>query len=156
LVIEKLKGGIMKLSRGTFRTTAACLLLGAGMIMVSTATRAQSGVPIAPASSTGTPATPTWTTEQLITSTVHDAWMLSGKDEATFFEMVKTLAEISAKNRGIALPDTKAAGQRMGAYIKRTAKADTDQLLYAVVDKAVMLTAHKGPTPAGSRSKKPK
>jgi hypothetical protein len=144
----------MKLFRKTFRTTAACLLLGASMIMVSTATRAQNEAPIAPASATGQGATPTWTTEQLITSTVHDAWLLSGRNEATFFEMVETLAEISAKNRGITLPDTKAAGQRMGAYIKRTAKADTDQLLYVVVDKAVRMTAHKGPTPAGSKSSK--
>ena len=144
----------MKLFCKTFRTTAVCLLLGASMIMVSTATRAQNPAPIAPPSATGQGAPPTWTTEQLITSTVHDAWLLSGRNEATFFEMVETLAEISAKNRGITLPDTKAAGERMGIYIKRTAKADTDQLLYAVVDKAVRMTAHKGPTPAGSKSSK--
>ena len=144
----------MKLFRNTFRTTAACLLLVASMIMVATAAHAQKGAPIAPAFATGQGATPTWTTEQLITSTVHDAWLLSGRNEATFFEMVETLAEISAKNRGITLPDTKAAGQRMGAYIKRTAKADTDQLLYVVVDKAVRLTAHKEPTPAGAKPPK--
>lgn len=144
----------MKLFRKTFRTTAACVLLGASMIMASTATRAQNSVPIAPPSATGQGATPTWTTDQLITSTVHDAWLLSGRNEATFFEMVETLAEISAKNRGIALPNTTAAGQRMGAYIKRTAKADTDQLLYVVVDKAVRMTAQKGPTPAGSKPSK--
>ncbi len=124
------------------------------MIMVSTTTRAQNEAPIAPSSAKGPGATPTWTTDQLITSTVHQAWMLSGRDEATFFEMVKTLAELSAKNRGITLPNTKAAGQRMGNYIKLTAKSDTDQLLYAVVDKAVMMTAHKGPTPAGSSKTK--
>lgn len=146
----------MNLFHRTFRKNIARLLLGTSLLMVSIAARAQNGVPIAPASTTGSAATPTWTTEQLITSTVHDAWLLSGKDEATFFEMVKTLADISAKNRGITLPDTTAAGQRMGAYIKREAKADTDQLLFAVVDKAVMMTAHKGPTPAGSRSSKAK
>lgn len=146
----------MKMFRGTFRTSAAYLLLGASMMMVSTATRAQNEAPITPPSATGPAATPTWTTEQLITSTVHDAWLLSGKNEATFFEMVKTLAEISAKNRDITLPDTKAAGQRMGESIKRMAKADTDQLLYVVVDKAVRMTAHKGPVPAGSRSSKAK
>jgi hypothetical protein len=124
------------------------------MITASTATYAQNGMPIAPASAIGQGATPTWTAERLITSTVHDAWLLSGRNEATFFEMVQTLAEISAKNREITLPDTKAAGERMGAYIKRTAKADTDQLLYVVVDKAVMMTAHKGKTPAGHKSSK--
>jgi hypothetical protein len=144
----------MTLFRRICRTIAPSLLLVASMLVSSTAISAQNGTLIAPDSARGPGATPTWTTEQLITSTVHDAWLLSGKDEATFFEIVKTLAEISAKNRGVALPDTKAAGQRMGAYIKRTAKADTDQLLYAVVDKAVMMTAHKGPTPAGSRTPK--
>ena len=141
----------MKLLPTTFRRITACLLLGASMIMVAVAVRAQNGVPIAPASAAGQGAAPTWTTEQLLTSTVHDAWLLSGRNEATFFEMVKTLAEISAKNRGVSLPDTQAAGEQMGEDIKRMAKADTDQLLYAVVDKAVMTTAHKEPTPAGSR-----
>ncbi len=142
----------MNLFRRSFCFTAAYLLLGISMIMVATISRAQNEAPIAPPSAKGPGATPNWTTEQLITSTVHQAWMLSGRNEATFFEMVKTLAEISAKNRGITLPNTKAAGEQMGEYIKRTAKADTNQLLYAVVDKAVMRTAHKGPTPAGSRS----
>ena len=96
---------------------------------------------IAPKSDTATPTETHFTHEQLLTSTVHQAWELSGKNEANFFEMVTQLAEISAKNRGITLPDSEAAGRRMGEYIKRTAKADTDQLLYAVVDKAVLMTA---------------
>src|ERR1035441_7617206 len=28
-----------------------------------------------------------WTTDQIITATVHQAWVLSGKDEANFFEI---------------------------------------------------------------------
>lgn len=79
--------------------------------------------------------------DELITSTVHQAWLLSGKNEATFFEMVQQLAQLSAKNRDITLPDSVDAGRRMGAYIKTSAKADTDQLLYAVVDKAVLMTS---------------
>lgn len=76
-----------------------------------------------------------------MTSTVHQAWELSGKNEANFYEMVEQIAEISAANRGITLPDDAAAGRRLGEYIKRTARADTDQLLYAVVDKAVRATS---------------
>ncbi len=121
-------------------TIATCMLLGSSLAMVPSAVYAQDA-PIAPRNMTGTPAADTWTAEQLITATVHDAWMLSKKDEATFFEMVRTLAELSAKNRGITLPDDAAAGRRMGDYIKRQAKADTDQLLYVVVDKAVVMTA---------------
>lgn len=93
---------------------------------------------IAPSSaSKQTAATPNWSTDQLLTSTVHQAWLLSGRNEATFFEMVTQLAEMSAKNRNLQLPETAAAGQRVGEMIKVAAKQDTDQLLYAVVDAAV-------------------
>ena len=86
--------------------------------------------------------------EQLLTSTVHQAWLLSGKNESNFFDMVQQLAEISATNRGLTLPDSAAAGRRMGEYIKRQSKLDTDQLLYAVVDKAVVFTTHAPAHPA--------
>lgn len=98
---------------------------------------AQQGT-IAPPSATGqTAGAQNWSTDQLLTSTVHQAWLLSGKNEATFFEMVSQLAEISAKNRNLQLPETAAAGRRVGEQIKLAAKADTGQLLYAVVDAAV-------------------
>jgi hypothetical protein len=90
-----------------------------------------------------------WTTDQIITATVHQAWILSGKDEANFFEIVKQLAEISARNRNLVLPDDPAAGRRAGAYIKAQAKADHDQLLYAIVDKSVRMTGTKAPAPVG-------
>lgn len=90
-----------------------------------------------------------WTTDQIITATVHQAWVLSGKDEANFFEIVRELAEISATNRNMALPDSPAAGRRAGAYIKAQAKLDHDQLLYAIVDKSVRMTGTKSAaTPA--------
>jgi hypothetical protein len=84
-----------------------------------------------------TPGPVTWTPEQLITSSVHDAWVMSGRNEATFFEMVTQLAELSAQKRGLQLPDSEQAGERFGELIKQMAKTDHDQLLYAVVDKAV-------------------
>jgi hypothetical protein len=88
-----------------------------------------------------------WTTDQIITATVHQAWVLSGKDEANFFEIVRELAEISATNRDMKLPDSPAAGRRAGAYIKAQAKLDHDQLLYAIVDKSVRMTGTKSATP---------
>lgn len=81
-----------------------------------------------------------WTNEQILTATVHQAWILSGKDEANFFEIVKELAEISANNRNLTLPDNPVAGRRAGAYIKAQAKLDHDQLLFAIVDKSVRMT----------------
>jgi len=93
-----------------------------------------------------------WDPAQLITATVHQAWVLSNRNEANFYEMIEQLADISAKNRGIKLPESAAAGRRMGQYIKRSASADTDQLLFAVVDKAVVMTA-KVPTRAPAPAK---
>ncbi len=99
---------------------------------------AQQNAPIAPPSaSSQTAATPTWTNDQLLTATVHQAWLLSGKNEATFFEMVTQLAEISARNRSLSLPEDADTGRQVGEMIKTAAKQDTDQLLFAVVDAAV-------------------
>jgi hypothetical protein len=41
----------------------------------------------------------------------------------------------------VTLPDTEAAGRKMGLLIKTMARRDPDQLLYAVVDAAVKQTA---------------
>ena len=98
---------------------------------------AQQGNIAPPSATSQTAGAQNWTTDQLLTSTVHQAWLLSGKNEATFFEMVTQLAEMSAKNRNLQLPETAAAGRRVGEQIKLAAKADTGQLLYAVVDAAV-------------------
>ena len=128
------------------RTSLRFSLVGAvasAAILAVTSLPAQQQPAIQPRSAAAAPATPhaPFTREQLMTSTVHQAWELSGKNEANFYEMVEQIAEISAANRGITLPDDAAAGRRLGEYIKRTARADTDQLLYAVVDKAVRATS---------------
>jgi len=88
--------------------------------------------------------TANWTAEQLITSSVHDAWVMSGRNEQKFFEMVTQLAQISAQKRGLTLPDNEATGKRFGELVKSMAKTDHDQLLYVVVDKAVQQVATKG------------
>lgn len=90
----------------------------------------------------------TWTSDQILTATVHQAWILSGKDEANFFEIVKELAAISAANRNLTVPDTTDAGKKAGAYIRAQAKEDHDQLLYDIVDKAVRMTGTKAPANA--------
>jgi hypothetical protein len=78
---------------------------------------------------------------ELLTSTVHEAWLASDRNEDKFFDMVKQCAELSAQKRGVTLPDTEAAGRKMGTLIKTMARRDPDQLLYAVVDAAVKQTA---------------
>jgi hypothetical protein len=75
--------------------------------------------------------------DQIVTASVHDAWLLSGKNEEAFFDIVEQLAQLAAEKRGVTLPDNAAAGKRMGEIIKEKARADHDQLLYVVVDEAV-------------------
>jgi hypothetical protein len=95
-----------------------------------------------------TTAAHSWTTEQIVTATVHQAWLLADKDEAKFFDIISELTEIAAKNRNLTLPDDPAAGKKAGAYIRKQAKADHDQLLYAIVDKSVRMSAVKTAAPA--------
>jgi len=80
---------------------------------------------------------PTWTIDQAVTCSVHDAWVLGGKTEPGFFAIVKALAELSAQKRDLILPDKATVGHEFGEYIKTQARADHDQLLYAIVDRAV-------------------
>jgi hypothetical protein len=100
--------------------------------------------------SSATEPAPTWTIDQAVTCSVHDAWELGGKNEAGFFAIVKALAELSAQKRGLVLPDKEAVGREFGEYIKTQAKADHDQLLYAIVDRAVR---KYGTAPAAGGSK---
>ena len=78
-----------------------------------------------------------WTAEQILTCTVSQCWQLSGKNEDSFFDIVQQLAVISAKNRNLTLPETQAAGEKTGEFIKDQARKDRQQLLYAVVDDAI-------------------
>lgn len=130
--------------RLTLRHTSLTLGLLVASVPMFSPLAAQQNAPanIAPQSANGQAgATPTWSTDQLLTSTVHEAWLLSNKNEATFFQMVTQLAEISAKNRNLELPESADAGRRVGEMIKQAAKADHDALLYAVVDSAVRKVA---------------
>jgi hypothetical protein len=81
--------------------------------------------------------------DQIVTASVHDAWLLSGKNEEAFFDIVEQLAQISAEKRGVSLPDNAGAGKRMGEIIKQKARADHDQLLYVIVDQAVRAVGTK-------------
>ena len=81
--------------------------------------------------------------DQLLTKTVHQAWVASGRNEDKFLAMVQQLAELSAQNRGITLPNTPEAGAKFGDWIKKESRKDPDQLLYDVVDHAVRYVGTK-------------
>lgn len=120
----------------------AVALLAGGMI-AGTSSIAQSAQTDAQTTAQVQGAQSNWTMEQLITSSVHDAWVMSGRNEAKFFDMVAQLAQISAQKRGLTLPDSEASGKHFGELVKTMAKTDHDQLLYVVVDKAVQQIATK-------------
>ena len=92
--------------------------------------------------------------DQIVTRTVHEAWVASGRNEDRFFSMVQQCAELSARNRDIALPDTAEAGEKFGAWIKKEARKDPDQLLYVVVDRAVRYVGKARTAAAASASAK--
>ncbi|HZQ41710.1 MAG TPA: hypothetical protein VFA99_00565 [Acidobacteriaceae bacterium] len=126
----------------------AVALVAVGMVagssaLAQTAPGTQTSTTETRSTTTTSQPAPTWTPEQLITSSVHDAWLLSGRNEQVFFEMVTQLAAISAQKRGLTLPDSEETGKRFGQLVKDMAKADHDQLLYVVVDKAVQQVATK-------------
>jgi len=86
-----------------------------------------------------------WTEEQILTCTVSQCWRLANKSEDTFFDIVQQLAAMSAQNRDLALPESEEAGKEAGQIIKTKAKADHDQLLYAIVDDAVRKVGKPAP-----------
>jgi hypothetical protein len=118
-------------------SSAAAVAMALSMTAVPVRAQQQPHAEIAPAAAENGDHGKMIPIDQLLPLTVHQAWLLSGKNEDAFFDMVSQLAELSAKNRELDLPKTAAAGQKVGEMIKVMAKKDTDQLLFAVVDAAV-------------------
>ncbi len=132
---------LVKLNHRTRRTilclaAAVTLTMGTLSVVAQQSAQPSSPVNIKPEANEP-PETHAWTTEQLLPLTVSEAWHMSGKSEDKFFDMVQDLAAFSAQKRNLVLPASEAAGREAGEYIKRQAKLDHDQLLYAVVDQAV-------------------
>ena len=116
----------------------AVIVLAAGMVL--------SPIAFAQSATNGQASTQTqfaWPPDQLITSSVHDAWVLSGRNEEKFFQMVSELAQISAQKRGLTLPNTEDAGKKFGELVKSMVEGNHDQLLYVVVDQAVQKVGTK-------------
>ncbi len=148
-------------SASKIRIFALCLSVAAATVAVAQQQHPQSATKPETSPQTmqeGNPATITdpgettahnWTTEQILTCTVSDCWQMAGRNEATFFDIVQELAAISAQTRGLTLPASAEAGRKAGEYIKMKAKADHQQLLYAIVDASVRKVGTKaaGSTP---------
>ena len=118
----------------------AGVVLAATLVAAPMMMSAQAGRP-APSVTANSSAGAMTVSPEMLTKTVHEAWVDSGRNEDKFFETVQGMAAMSAQKRGVTLPNTEAAGQKMGNLIKTSARRDPDQLLYAVVDNAVRQTA---------------
>ena len=114
---------------------ALCFTLAVATLTATAQQQPKSNVTITPSADSATPHN--WTTDQILTCTVSDCWQLAGRNEATFFDIIQQLAEISAQTRRLTLPDDAAAGQRTGEFIKDKARSDHGQLLYAIVDASI-------------------
>ena len=88
---------------------AAATLTAAAQQSATSQQQPKSNVTITPSAESAAPHN--WTTEQILTCTVSDCWQLAGRNEATFFDIIQQLAEISAQTRGLTLPDNAEAGQ---------------------------------------------
>ncbi|WP_419804752.1 hypothetical protein [Terriglobus sp.] len=118
----------------------AGLVVAAVLMAAPVAVQAQAGRP-APSVSASSSAGAAAVSPEMLSKTVHETWVDSGRNEDKFFDVVQSMAAMSAQKRGVTLPNTEAAGQKMGNLIKSSARRDPDQLLYAVVDAAVRQTA---------------
>lgn len=130
-----MKGFLMTTTRGMF---AVLVLMGAMWLPAKMVAQAPTPLPtmgiMDKAAATDQPTLPV---DQIVTKTVHEAWVASGRNEDRFLAMVQQLTELSAAKRGISLPETQEAGAKAGNWIKKEARKDPDQLLYIVVDRAV-------------------
>src|SRR5579872_7458976 len=117
-------------------TAAAILSMGTLLGVAQQPAQSTSPVNIKPEANEPAETHP-WTIEQLLPLTVSEAWQMSGRNEDKFFDTVQDLPAFSAQKRNLVLPASEAAGRQAGAYIKSQAKLDHNQLLYAVVDRAV-------------------
>ncbi len=131
-------------------------LLGLAMVLGSASmfSGSRSGTAVAQTAGAGASAAQAGSLpiDRLVVLTCRQAWQMGGRNEDGFFAIVKQLAELSAQNRGVTLPDDKDAGARAGQWIRTQALKDPDQLLYAVVDHAVLYSINKGRTAAAGTS----
>jgi hypothetical protein len=82
---------------------------------------------------------PCWTLDTAVLNTAAQAWDLSGRNQDQYSAIIRSMIGLVASSRGINIPDSKEVGEKIGSMITRDAKADPDQLLYAIVDHAVVM-----------------
>ncbi|MGE5530833.1 MAG: hypothetical protein ACM3VW_01785, partial [Bacteroidota bacterium] len=88
-----------------------------------------------------------WTLETAVLNTAAQAWDLAGRNQDQYAAIIQSMVGLVASSRGITIPDSREVGQKIGNMIARDAKADPDELLYAIVDHAVMMNVPRAREP---------
>jgi hypothetical protein len=78
-----------------------------------------------------------WKAADVLPLTCVQAWVVSGKSEKGFVEILRVLGSVSLENRRLTFPDSREAGDEAGHGIAADCGADPDALLFAVVDRQV-------------------
>jgi hypothetical protein len=78
-----------------------------------------------------------WKAADVLPLTCVQAWVVSGKSEKGFVEILRVLGSVSLENRRLTFPDSREAGDEAGHGIAADCAADPDALLFAVVDRQV-------------------
>ncbi|MEN6641752.1 MAG: hypothetical protein ABFE08_04805 [Armatimonadia bacterium] len=87
------------------------------------------------------PAPGKWTPAEMATSTVTQAWQISGQNKTEFRKMLETAVALSLENRGLALEDSKDNGIYLGNVLRTDLEAHPNDLLYTVADRSVRMVA---------------
>lgn len=83
------------------------------------------------------PAPREWKAADVLPLSCVQAWVVSGKSEKGFVEILRVLGSVSLENRRLTFPDSREAGDEAGHGIAADCAADPDALLFAVVDRQV-------------------
>ena len=79
-----------------------------------------------------------WSTADIATSTVTQAWKISGESRTEFMKMVRAMLALDVANRGMDFSDTRAAGMKFGELLRMDLEAHPNDLLYTVVDRSAL------------------
>jgi hypothetical protein len=83
------------------------------------------------------PATREWKAADILPLSCVQAWVVSGKSEKVFVELLLVLGSVSLENRRLTFPDSREVGDEAGRGIAADCAADPDALLFALVDRQV-------------------
>lgn len=108
------------------------LIIGLLVLAIAVPALAQAQQPAAPDAK--------WSLDVAVLNTAAQAWDYAGQDEQVYSDMIRSMAALSAANRGLTLPDNAQTGSMVGQIVLRETQADPDRLLYAIVDHAVTTT----------------